>query len=171
MGVEGTWAACASDLATRPNHPLRMPSILGILESALYVDDMHRASEFYQRVFGFVPLHESERLSALRVAPDQVLLLFTKSADTQPTVLPFVTVPPSDGQGQLHVAFAILPDELETWREHLAGHGIEIESEIEWPEGGRSLYFRDPDQHSVEVKTSDWDGTLLSTHSAKLRHP
>ena len=88
MGVEGTWAACASDLATWPNHPLRMPSILGILESALYVDDMHLALEFYQRVFGFVPLHESERLSALRVAPDQVLLLFTKSADTQPTVLP-----------------------------------------------------------------------------------
>ena len=148
-----------------------MPSILGILESALYVDDMQRASEFYQRVLGFVTLHESERLSALRVAPDQVLLLFTKNADTQPTVLPFGTVPPSDGQGQLHVAFAILPDEFETWREHLVGHSIEIESEIEWPEGGRSLYFRDPDQHSVEVKTSDWDGTLLSTESARPRHP
>ena len=46
-------------------------------------------------------------------------------------------------------------------RETLERHGVTIESTIEWPEGGDSLYFRDPDHHCIELKTSDWGGTLL----------
>lgn len=138
-----------------------MPTILGLLESALYVEDMHRSVEFYRRVFGFSVLHGSERLSALRVAPRQVLVIIKQGADAEPTMLPFGTIPPSDGKGDLHVAFGILPDELDQWREKLEGHGVGIESVIEWPEGGHSLYFRDPDHHCIEVKTSDWDGEPL----------
>ena len=33
------------------------------------------------------------------------------------------------------------------------GSGIEIESEVTWTRGGRSLYFRDPDGHLVELAT------------------
>jgi hypothetical protein len=29
---------------------------------------------------------------------------------------------------------------------------------IDWPEGGRSLYFRDPDGHALKLKTSNWSG-------------
>jgi catechol 2,3-dioxygenase-like lactoylglutathione lyase family enzyme len=31
--------------------------------------------------------------------------------------------------------------------------GIAIESRITWARGGTSLYFRDPDGHSLEVAT------------------
>ena len=140
-----------------------MPRVFGILESALYVDDMLRSVDFYKGVLGLPSLYTSDRLSALRVAPGQVLLLIRKGADAKPTVLPFGTLPPSDGQGQLHVAFAVAPDELDQWQATFEAHGVAVESAIKWPEGGRSLYFRDPDQHCIEVKTSDWDGEPLPT--------
>ena len=37
------------------------------------------------------------------------------------------------------------------WRSHLETNGIEIESEVTWPRGGRSLYVRDPAGNSVEL--------------------
>jgi catechol 2,3-dioxygenase-like lactoylglutathione lyase family enzyme len=40
------------------------------------------------------------------------------------------------------------------WRAHLQVLNIGIESELVWPHGGSSLYFRDPDGHSVEVGTA-----------------
>ena len=42
-----------------------MPSVLGILETALYVKDVQRAAAFYRRLFGFTTLLDSERLIAL----------------------------------------------------------------------------------------------------------
>ena len=108
-----------------------MARLNGISETALYVEDMRRSLDFYERVLGLAALHTSERLSALRVAPGQVLLLITKGADTEPTVLPFGTLPPSDGRGELHVAFAIATDRLSEWRGALEANGVEIESAID----------------------------------------
>ncbi len=139
-----------------------MSAVKGISETSLYVDDMRRSVEFYQRVFGFPVLTASDRLSALRVAPLQMLLIVRKGAAVNPVVTPDGTVPPHDGSGQLHVAFAVPSGQLNEWRTTLEGHGVEIESEMEWPKGGQSLYFRDPDQHCIELKTSDWDGSPVS---------
>jgi len=58
----------------------------------------------------------------------------------------------------LHVAFAIRTSEFEAWESRLAECGVAIESVVVWPEGGRSIYFRDPDSHLVELKTSNWQG-------------
>ena len=139
-----------------------MSAVKGISETSLYVDDMRRSVEFYQRVFGFPVLTASDRLSALRVAPLQMLLIVRKGATVNPVVTPDGTVPSHDGRGQLHVAFAVPSGQLNEWRTTLEGHGVEIESEMEWPKGGQSLYFRDPDQHCIELKTSDWDGSPVS---------
>jgi len=35
----------------------------------------------------------------------------------------------------------------------LIAQGIRIESKVTWPAGGQSLYFRDPDNHLVELAT------------------
>ena len=133
----------------------------GFIETALYVEAMQRSVEFYQQVFGFPTLYTSERLTALRVAPGQVLLLMKRGASAEPSVMSFGVIPPSDAAGQQHVAFGVRPDELGKWRERLERDGIAIESALDWPEGGQSLYFRDPDHHCVEVKTSDWHGEAL----------
>ena len=139
-----------------------MSAVKGVSETSLYVDDMRRSVAFYHRVFGFPVLTTSDRLSALRVAPLQMLLIVKKGGTVNPVVTPLGTVPPHDGSGHLHIAFAVPSGQLNEWRTTLEGHGVEIESEMKWPKGGQSLYFRDPDQHCIELKTSDWDGSPVS---------
>jgi catechol 2,3-dioxygenase-like lactoylglutathione lyase family enzyme len=82
-----------------------------------------------------------------------VLLLFKRGATLEPVQLPGGVLPPHDGAGQLHFAFAIRATDLASWRERLEAQGVIIESEVAWPRGGRSLYFRDPDYHLVELAT------------------
>jgi catechol 2,3-dioxygenase-like lactoylglutathione lyase family enzyme len=108
------------------------------------VDDPPRSARFYRAVFGFTSLVTSERLIALAVREGQVLLLFKKRDSLSLRT-------PHDSDGQLHVAFAIPANTVDDWRAHLAGCGVAIEEEVAWESGGRSLYFRDPDGHLVEV--------------------
>lgn len=125
-----------------------MPRIDGVLETALYVDDLDRSRQFYERLFGFELIaSEAGRLNALSVVGKQVLLLFKKKASA--TRHPG----PHDGDGQLHVAFAIAASELAAWEARLAEFGIAIEEKKLWDRGGTSLYFRDPDQHLLELAT------------------
>ncbi len=85
-----------------------MPNVNGVLETALYVSDVQRAEEFYQRVFGFQPIHqEDDRLHALAVPGGQVLLLFRVGGSVQPTDTPGGRIPQHDGHGTLHLAFGI----------------------------------------------------------------
>ncbi|WP_119153217.1 VOC family protein [Caldimonas tepidiphila] len=129
------------------------PPLGGILETGLYVDDMERARAFYERVLGLRPMFVDARLAAYPVGPASVLLLFQRGTTEVPAPLPGGTIPPHDGPGRLHYAFAIAAVQLEPWRARLAAHGIAIEGEVRWPKGGHSLYFRDPDQHLVELAT------------------
>ena len=131
-----------------------MPSVTGILETALYVADVKVTAEFYKRIFGFNTLLESDRLIALDVAGKNVLLLFKQGATSEPFTLPGGTIPGHDGYGQTHFAFSISANEYDAWRERLITSGVAIESEVTWPEGARSLYFRDPDNHLAELITA-----------------
>jgi catechol 2,3-dioxygenase-like lactoylglutathione lyase family enzyme len=133
-------------------HPTR-PAVSRILETALYVADLERAEAFYARVFGFAALVRDDRLRALAVPGRGVVLLFRRGGSAQPGALPFGTIPAHDGGGVLHLAFAIPADGIPAWEAHLAALGIAVESRVDWPPGATSLYFRDPDGHSVEVAT------------------
>ena len=130
-----------------------MPAVTRVLETALYVADLERSTKFYQELFGFALLLSEDRLHALNVAGHNVLLLFKKSASTQPSVYPGGTIPPHDGHGTLHMAFAVAAGDLQTWREKLAECSVPIESEVRPERGGTSLYFRDPDNHLIELAT------------------
>jgi catechol 2,3-dioxygenase-like lactoylglutathione lyase family enzyme len=98
-------------------------------------------------------VRRNERFCALRITADQVLLLFLRGASFMPTPLPGGVVPPHDGHGPLHVCFGIAADDVTAWENHLREEGIPIESRMRWPSGAISLYFRDPDQHAVELAT------------------
>lgn len=127
-----------------------MPSVSSVLETSLYVDDLERSTDFYQRLFGFRVLTSDDRLSALNVASRHVLLLFQKDkTDAIPT--PGGLIPAHHGKGQLHLAFGIASEEIEPWKEWLKRNEVELESEVSWPRGGVSLYFRDPDGHLIEL--------------------
>ena len=58
-----------------------------------------------------------------------------------------------DGSGPLDVAFAIAREELGAWEQRLTSRQIEIEGRTNWPRGGHSIYFRDPDGHLLELAT------------------
>ena len=68
--------------------------------------------------------------------------------------MPGGTIPPHDGAGPLHVAFAIAKDELAA----VGGaarreRNVAIEGRTTWKRGGESIYFRDPDGHLLELAT------------------
>ncbi len=123
------------------------PSSEGILESSLYVRDVADSARFYERIFGFPIITDfGERGCAMRAGNRQVLLLFKKGGSLElPT--------PHDGQGELHLAFAIAASELAPWEAWLEQNGIAVEEKRTWELGGQSLYFRDPDRHLIEIAT------------------
>jgi catechol 2,3-dioxygenase-like lactoylglutathione lyase family enzyme len=129
------------------------PRITGVLETALYVANVERAARFYEVLFGFRRLVADQRLCALSVADRQVLLLFKRGASAQPVPWEGVAIPPHDGSGPLHFAFSIAAGELDSWEQRLAAKGVAVETRIDWPRGGRSIYFRDPDGNLGELAT------------------
>lgn len=134
------------------------PSLGNVLETGLYVADLDRARRFYETVMGLRPMMQDERLVAFPVGPASVLLLFRQGTTRKAANTPGGTIPAHDGGGGLHYAFAIGADSLDAWRDWLARHQVAIESEVRWPRGGVSLYFRDPDDNLVELATPGlWD--------------
>jgi catechol 2,3-dioxygenase-like lactoylglutathione lyase family enzyme len=124
-----------------------MPPITdGILESSLYVSDLARSVRFYEEIFGFRVIAEFGRGCAMHAGGRQVLLLFEKGGSRE-------IQSPHDGEGELHIAFAIPAVELANWEAWLQTKGIEVEEKRQWELGGRSVYFRDPDRHLIELAT------------------
>jgi catechol 2,3-dioxygenase-like lactoylglutathione lyase family enzyme len=130
-----------------------MPALTGILETALYVDDLERAKQFYKSVFPVEELASDDRFCALAVARRQVLLLFARGATAQPIALPGGAIPPHGGAGRSHMAFSIAGADLDAWEAELTGKRISIEGRAAWPGGGRSIFFRDPDGNLLELAT------------------
>lgn len=123
------------------------PATNGILESSLYVSDLARSVQFYEDVFGFRLISRfGPRGCAMAAGPSQILLLFVKGGSRDITS-------PHDGDGELHLAFAIPAEELGRWEAWLSEKRIAIEEKRQWEAGGWSLYFRDPDRHLIEVAT------------------
>lgn len=135
-----------------------MPKLNDVKETALYVDNLERAKKFYREVLGLQTIVEQDRFCAFSVESKHVLLLFIRGASVTDTELPGGTIPPHDGSGPLHAGFSIDTQELPAWEEHFAAKGVKIEGRVTWPKGGKSIYFRDPDGHLLELLTPGvWD--------------
>jgi catechol 2,3-dioxygenase-like lactoylglutathione lyase family enzyme len=129
-----------------------VPEISHVLETALYVDDLAPAKRFYAQCLDLSLLHEDARMCAF-AAGSTVLLLFQRGASLKPAETPGGVIPPHDGRGPLHVAFAIAAVDLPDWERKLEQGAIPIESRVRWPRGGESIYLRDPDGHLIELAT------------------
>ena len=103
-------------------------------------------------VLGLAALTQDARFRAYDVGGQSVLLLFRRGATLETVHMPGGTIPPHDGHGPLHLAFAITARRcgMGTAAER---HGVAIEGRTAWSRGGRSIYFRDPDGHLVELAT------------------
>lgn len=122
-----------------------------VLESCLCVDDLDAAARFYTEVLGLeLVAREPGRHVFFRCGTSMVLL-FNPVATAAPTRVNGPLMLPHGTTGAGHLAFRATAEELSAWREHFAAMGVRIESEIEWPEAGRSLYFRDPAGNLLEL--------------------
>lgn len=129
------------------------PRLTHLLEVSLYVEDLDGAEAFYRRLLGLETFLRDSRMAGLGVPGGTVLLLFARGGSTVPSPTPGGTIPPHDATGAQHVCFGMPWGELARWERHLAALDIALESRVTWPRGGTSLYFRDPDGHSIEIAT------------------
>lgn len=124
-----------------------MLQIVQIAEAVLYVTDLPRAREFYTRVLELPVSADFGDSCFLQTGESSTLILFDINAlETRVSV-----IPAHGARGRGHVSLAVPPEEMDAWRAHLQAEGVTIEHEQDWPQGTHSIYFRDPDENSVEL--------------------
>jgi len=122
-----------------------------VLESALYVDDLDAAEAFYGKVLGLERIAKVEdRHVFFRCGTGVVLLFNAEQTVKPPSPDARLPVPPHGTKGDGHLCFSATAQEIERWKAHLQARGVAIEADFKWPEGGRSIYFRDPAGNSLE---------------------
>jgi catechol 2,3-dioxygenase-like lactoylglutathione lyase family enzyme len=123
--------------------------IKGVVETAIYVDDLDATEAFYGTVLGLrVMGKEPGRHVFFQVGETSVLLAFIADMTLQGGHLP-----PHGALGPGHFALGIDASDLDAWRQMLQESCVAIEQEVKWPRGGKSIYFRDPARNSVELVT------------------
>jgi catechol 2,3-dioxygenase-like lactoylglutathione lyase family enzyme len=123
-----------------------------VLESALYAENLEETAAFYEAVLGLERIAAAPGRHVFFRSGDGVLLLFRPAATREPPGADArVPVPPHGTEGEGHLCFAGTAAEIERWRERLEAAGVGVEADFEWPQGGRSIYFRDPAGNSIEI--------------------
>lgn len=117
-----------------------------IKETCLYVQDLAASKEFYHNKLGFKVIGEVAGRHVFFRAGASVLLCFNPEASKKSKNLP-----PHFGSGQLHLAFEVEKEQYQPWKQKVQDLGITIEQEFDWGGGFLSFYFRDPDEHLLEV--------------------
>lgn len=122
-----------------------------VLETVLYAGDLAAAEAFYAGVMGLDVVGRAEGRHVFLRCGSQMLLVF--NADVTKVPLPAdakLPVPAHGAHGPGHVCFAATAEEIVRWRARLEAKGVSIEADFEWPDGGRSIYFRDPAGNCLE---------------------
>ena len=101
---------------------------------------------FYREALGLAVISRSDLLISFRCA-GSVLLIFNRALSAEPNR----DVPSHGTSGAGHVAFALRPEDFDVWMRRLEQAGVVLERVVEWEQGGRSIYFRDPAGNSVEL--------------------
>ena len=119
----------------------------GVLETCLYVDDLAIAEQFYVQTLGLAFVRRREGQHVFFRIGRGMLLIF----DPRQSAAAAATLPRHGSSGSGHVAFAVNQRDLPAWKTRLSEAGVAIEQIVDWPTGGRSLYFRDPAGNSLEL--------------------
>jgi len=132
------------------------PGTTGVLETSLYVDDLQTAERFYGDILGLPKIFTVPGRQLVFRCEDSILLIFdpTHTERNQMTINGGA-IPLHGTRGAGHMAFRVSKEQLNAWREHLRAKGVAIESEVSWPNGAHSIYFRDPAGNSLEFATPD----------------
>ncbi|MBB3916502.1 catechol 2,3-dioxygenase-like lactoylglutathione lyase family enzyme [Rhizobium fabae] len=122
----------------------------GMLETALYARNLDEAETFYENVLGLEKITRAgNRHVFFRCGPG-VLLIFNPEETVKPPAPDALQVPPHGMTGEGHACFRVSGRNIDAIVARLTAAGVAIESEVRWPNGGRSIYFRDPAGNSLE---------------------
>lgn len=128
--------------------------VSGVIETTLCCRDLAAAETFYRKILNFdVFAKEEGRHLFLRCGNSMLLLFNPEHTSVTVTEVDDIPIPLHGTTGAGHVAFRANEDEIEHWKQRLGEHGVEIESDVVWPEGGRSIFFRDPAGNCLEFTT------------------
>lgn len=121
-------------------------------ETVLYGGDLDAMRRFYLEIVGLLQVSDARpRGMAFRVDERSVLLVFDPTLSREA----HRDVPSHGTEGAGHVAFGVEAGTLGAWMSKLVECGLEIEREMTWPTGAKSIYVRDPAGHSVEFVDGD----------------
>ncbi len=128
----------------------RQPCIEAVLETALYAADLDKAEVFYGTVLGLEKIARlDDRHVFFRCGPG-VLLVFNPAETRKPAAQGALPVPAHGMQGQGHACFRVKAADMDSWAARLEAAGVALEADFRWPNGVRSIYFRDPAGNSLE---------------------
>lgn len=131
---------------------MKPPSLqpVRVIETCLYADDLDAAERFYTDVLGLATYAKVPGRHVFFRSGDGMFLVFNASETAKAGLQ---GIPAHGASGPGHAAFATPESDLAEWQKRLRDGGVEIESDYTWPNGGRSLYFRDPAGNSIELTT------------------
>ncbi|WP_163850694.1 VOC family protein [Pseudooceanicola aestuarii] len=127
------------------------PPLTGLLEAALYAPDLDAAEAFYGGVLGLTQIARVAGRHVFYRVGDMVLLIFNPARTVEPSGNPDLPVPTHGARGQGHLCFSATPEQMDQWARRLAAAGQAVEADFTWPNGARSIYFRDPAGNSLEM--------------------
>ncbi|MDE1993680.1 MAG: VOC family protein [Rhizobiaceae bacterium] len=122
----------------------------GILETALYADDLDAAEAFYGDILGLEKITRAGNRHVFYRCGPGVLLIFNPAETIKPPSPGSLPVPPHGTSGHGHACFRVADNDIQAMADRLTTAGIAIEADFHWPNGGRSIYFRDPAGNSLE---------------------
>ena len=125
-----------------------------IFENCLSARDLPAIRRFYTEVMGLEVVADMGSRGIVFRCGDSVLIVFNPDETRLPSPSPLLSheiIPPHGTEGSGHIAFLATTDELPGWRTQLKKHHVHLLSEVNWKEGGTSLYFNDPAGNVVEL--------------------
>ncbi len=125
-----------------------------IKETVIYVEDLERIRDFYERLLGLPLLSYLPGKHIFFRAGSSVLLFFNPEDSITKS-----TPPPHYGGGKQHFAFEVSAENYEPYKMELIGNGVQIVDEVTWKTGAKSFYFEDPAGNVLEIlpENAIWD--------------
>ena len=107
------------------------PKLTGVLETALYVDDVARSGRFYQTVFGMAQLSEDKAYRIQRFGQQRTL----------------VSIRQEEPPGMVdHFAIAVENFSRDAVTKELARHGLTPQENVQF-----GFHIKDPDGVNVQI--------------------
>jgi catechol 2,3-dioxygenase-like lactoylglutathione lyase family enzyme len=129
--------------------------IEGVIETCIYASDLNAAERFYGQILKLEQVSKEQNRHLFYKCGDGMLLIFNpEHTASEQTFVNGNPVPLHGSTGPGHLALAVESQDIPKWKERLNKWNINIESEITWPNGFNSIYFRDPAGNSIELVAS-----------------